>query len=207
MADAVNFHLDEPTHTYTVNGVRVPSVTQILEELGIIDYRGVPPEMLKHAKDRGVAAHLACQYYDEDDLDGESLDPQITPYVAGWHKFRQEHHFRIIEIEQIHLGEVYGRRYGMKIDRLVDWAGQPTIIEIKCSSKIHRWYGAQTAAYAIGLGTKPGTKPEQSLAGFRRTVVHLKPNATYSLHEYDDPRDGVTFEYALYIAYWKNGFK
>ena len=199
---AINFQFTEATHEYTVDGIRVPSVTQILESAGLVDYRGIPPETLRYAAERGTAVHLASVYYDQEDLDPDSLDPQVAKYLAAWRKFRLEHEFQVLESEQMHLGELNDLQFGMTVDRVVKIDGRLAILDLKCSSKVYDWCGVQTAGYAIGLGN--GTL-DARLAVYRRLVVQLKPDCTYRLYEYSGPMDGEIFAAALRIAHWKMG--
>lgn len=195
------FEFNETLHKYTVDGVEVPSVTQILSSAGLVDYAGISQETLRYAAERGTAVHLACQFYDEEDLDPESLDLQVAKYVAAWRQFRLKHDFEILGSEQMHLGELNGLQFGMTIDRLIEWRGRRAILDIKCSSRIHRWCGVQTAGYAIGLESH-GTAA-QRLSLYRRLIVQLKPNCTYELYDCEDTEDGEIFAAALAISHWK----
>ena len=197
---AVNFQFDESTHTYTVDGVRIPSVTQILETVGLVDYKDIPRDVFAYAAERSVAVHSAAEFFDQHDLDIDSLDPQVMKYFIGWKNFRQDYPFEVFESEKIHVGELNGLKFGMKADRVVKLGkGQIGVYDIKCTSKLHPAYGVQTAGYVLGLGFK--CDPEVA----RRFVVHLRPNSLYQLHEYKDPKDGEIFEAALKIAWWKTG--
>ena len=194
----MKFEFDEKTHKYTVDGVEVPSVTQILEGVGLVDYRDIPRPVLAYAAERSVAVHTAAEFYDQHDLDFDSLDPQVAKYFIGWKNFRKDYSFEIVESEKMHIGQMGGLLFGMRVDRVVKLGnGQIGVIDIKCTSKVHRAYGVQTAGYVIGLGF-----PCDPLLA-RRFVVHLKPNSLYAVHEYKDPRDGEVFEAGLKIAYWR----
>ena len=202
MADAIKFEFDEATHSYTVNGVRIPSVTQILESVGLVDYKDIPRAVLNYAADRSIAVHTATEFFDQNDLDFDSLDEQVAKYFVGWRNFRKDYRFEIIESEKMHVGELHGLKFGMRVDRLVKLGnGQNAVIDIKCTSRVHPAYGIQTAGYVIGLGFGFPCNPLIA----RRFVVHLKPSGLYGLHEYKDPQDGEVFAAALRIAYWKNG--
>lgn len=54
---------DDDTHTYIVDGVIVPSVTQILETKFGSKYDRVDSQTLKRAADRGTAIHKAIEMY------------------------------------------------------------------------------------------------------------------------------------------------
>jgi len=77
---------DEPSHVYRWRGEVVPSVTQILSPL--VNYAMVPPEALERARLLGQAVHRMTELHDLDDLDEDSLTPEMLPYLAGWKKFR-----------------------------------------------------------------------------------------------------------------------
>ena len=133
MAAALTF--DPIRHAYAVDGVPVLSVTQILKAAGLVDYDGIPEHVLRYAAERGTAVHTACEYYDQDDLDPDTLDPQLAPYVAAWMQFRKQHPFKIMASERMYLGQFDGLRFGMTLDRLADMQGS-TILYIKCTSRI-----------------------------------------------------------------------
>src|SRR5262249_3605917 len=70
------------THEYRVDGALVPSVTQLLDDAGLTpDYSVVPPNVLQHARERGIHIDLACDLLDADDLDWRSVHPEAFPYV------------------------------------------------------------------------------------------------------------------------------
>ena len=54
---------DEETHTYLVDGIIVPSVTQLLKDQFQHKYDGVPEEVLKRASQRGTEVHEAIERY------------------------------------------------------------------------------------------------------------------------------------------------
>ena len=66
------FEFDEMDHIYRIDGQIIPSITQILKSSGIADTRYYTPQ----TAERGTAVHEACQFYDEDDLDMESIAPR-----------------------------------------------------------------------------------------------------------------------------------
>jgi len=83
------------THTYRLNGTILPSVTQILQRAGLIDFSSVPGAILQAAKDRGSAVHQALHYYNEGDLDAAFTTdfPQYAGYLSAWVRFLDESGF------------------------------------------------------------------------------------------------------------------
>jgi hypothetical protein len=76
-------------HIYTHQGAVLPSVTQILKAEGFIDTTFFDD----WSRDRGSMVHLATAYDDAGELDEDSLDPVIVPYLEAWRRFRLESGF------------------------------------------------------------------------------------------------------------------
>jgi hypothetical protein len=100
----------EFSHSYEVDGIVVPSVTQVLSLTGIDDVSGIPLHYLQRAAGIGTAVHQACELLDEDDLDLESLDPLIQGYVLGYQRFREETGFAVDLVEHRRIADVDGFR-------------------------------------------------------------------------------------------------
>src|SRR5215471_902905 len=99
-------------HTYICEGRIVPSVTQVLNACGLVCYEGIPQAILDHKADIGRAAHAACHYLDEGELEWESLDPEVEPYVRAWQKFRGEAPFRHELVEHRGIAQADGMTFG-----------------------------------------------------------------------------------------------
>lgn len=54
---------DDVTHTYLVDGVVVPSVTQLLKRRFSSKYDGIPDGIMKRASERGTRVHKAIENY------------------------------------------------------------------------------------------------------------------------------------------------
>lgn len=54
---------DDVTHTYLVDGVVVPSVTQLLKKRFSNKYDGIPDGIMKRASERGTRVHKAIENY------------------------------------------------------------------------------------------------------------------------------------------------
>ena len=86
----MNLVFDQPTHTYTLDGEPVPSVTTILREAGLLQLDAVPPVVLETARTRGTAVHALLHYFNEDDLDESSVADEYQPYLEAWKRYRDE---------------------------------------------------------------------------------------------------------------------
>jgi hypothetical protein len=189
--------LFEPdTHEYRHHGLVVPSVTQVLEPL--VDFSRVPEHVLDYARERGQAVHLACQLYDEDDLDIASLDPVIVPYLEAWIKFKADTKFEVLGIEQQYVHPVH--RYAGTIDRrgIMGITGERAILEIKAVAKLSPVTGLQTAGY------KELVERQTAEPGLARYSVRLRDNGLYELKHYDSADDFRVFLSLLNVRNWRS---
>ena len=86
---------DEEGHIYTLNGVPLESVTDILEDEGFIDTRFFD----EFSRERGTFVHLARHLDDMGELDEDTLDPVIAPYLEAWRRFKRESGFVVEQSE------------------------------------------------------------------------------------------------------------
>ena len=87
-------------HEYKVDGIIRPSVTTILKDVGIIDFSGIPKNILEAKSILGTGVHIACELKDKGILDYETLDNIYLPYLAAWEKFADKYECIIIENEK-----------------------------------------------------------------------------------------------------------
>ncbi|MFA5323951.1 MAG: hypothetical protein WC373_14865 [Smithella sp.] len=91
-------------HVYTSNGKTYPSITQILSAEGFIDTTWFD----EWSRDKGSMVHLACHYDVTGELDEESLDPEIVPYLAAFRRFMNESGFKVDKSEVPAINKTYG---------------------------------------------------------------------------------------------------
>lgn len=79
---------DEKTHTYTVDGVVLPSVTHICRFLAY-DYKSDKPWLAEAAARRGTAVHEACALIDYGEKPEET--PEIAGYLKAYRRFLKDY--------------------------------------------------------------------------------------------------------------------
>ena len=79
------------SHVYTYKGQHWPSITQILKTEGFIDTTWFD----EWSRDKGSMVHLAVKYDIAGELNEESLDDEIRPYLTGFRKFMAESGFKV----------------------------------------------------------------------------------------------------------------
>lgn len=213
---------DPATHTYTLGGHVLPSVTQVL---GILqsDYSGVPREVVEAAGRRGTAVHALLENDEDISLIVESTKKQhIAPHPSGWkaatrqkleqrtgqnldgyvdaaRRFVCDSGFSTTVSEQLAYHPVY--KYAGRLDRAgtLRINGNLAIVDWK-TGIITPTVRLQLAAYANLL-----KDPRK----YRRLAVKLNCNGTYKVHEYpssETARDFQVFLAALACYRWRKQY-
>jgi hypothetical protein len=184
-------------HEYKENGIKIPSVTQILEESGLVDLSWISPELLEAKADLGHKVHQTTEYYDNDTLDVESLDPLLEGYLEGWIKFKADYKFEVLESELQLFHKVY--RYAGTIDRI---GKDLTLLDIKTGimTQSHR---IQTMGYKLLYDQDK--KPKEQIK--KRLCVYLDEFGKYKVAQHENSNDKNIFLSALTITNFKRGSK
>jgi hypothetical protein len=185
---------DEAKHEYSYAGKKVPGVTSILAPL--VDYSMIPREVMERAQLLGQAVHKATELHDQDELDMDSLDPQLVPYLDAWIKFREEVDFHPVGVEGQIFHPTY--RYAGTYDRLGEVRGEMAILDIKKMMTLGPVIGLQLAAYLAAHNHKHPGRPAVA-----RYALGLRADGTYQLQRYDDPTDWPTFLSLLTLRTFK----
>lgn len=189
----MRIELDEATHTYTVDGKVVPSVTQILDPLN--DFDGVPPDILERARQFGTAVHKMVELWERNVLDVEDLDPALKPYLAQYQAAMQHTGWGVIASEARVAHPALG--YAGTLDLVVrDRKDRPAVVDVK-SGQIPLTVGAQVAAYASAYTTMLGDS-----AKYRRYCLQITPNA-FKVVELTEASDWSLFVSALNVHKFK----
>ena len=178
---------DEATHSYTMDGEPVPSVTTILKSEGFID----TAFFTDYGRDRGKLAHLCCHLDDTGELDESTVDPVLMPYLLAYRRFKRESGFVASSSEEPLASATY--RFAGTPDRFGTFKDiECALLDIKTGSA-EPWVRLQLAAYEILKG-----------APYKRFALQLKDDGTYKLHPFADRQDRNVFLSALAVYHWKN---
>lgn len=141
---------DPEKHLYRLKGVRIPSVTQILEICGCIDKTWYTQE----ACTRGQYVAKATALLDLGQLDWSTVDDRLMPYLQSWRKFIEGSGivFEPQDIEREVCNPVFG--YAGRFDRLGLWGGMTTLIDIKTGGQ-EPWHSLQLNLYAYTISPSP----------------------------------------------------
>lgn len=181
----IDFHA--ATHTYALDGVRVPSVTEVLAPQN--DWSHVEPWVLEAAGAIGRDVHAAVNLMVRGALDWDSLDPVIAQYVRGAQRFLQASGAVVLASEQPVASKALG--VAGTLDLLVMWNGWHYFIDWKVSATVPSTVGAQLAAYQqLYCETFLGGR---KLVRSRRMCVRLKHNAYSVQRMHEDNGDWSLF--------------
>lgn len=189
---------DAETHTYKVNRVVYPSVTQILSDEGWSDYSFLA---YRPARDpcfenrgeelsyRGHWVHAACALLLQGRLRWDSLHsaPAWAGFVLSCQLAVDRNGITPLLIEQIFFNPEDG--YCGTIDLLCvieDWL---VVLDLKTGEK-ERWHRLQTALYRRGVLYLPVEVYPWRGEAHRRATLHLKEDGSPGRLEWmDDVRD------------------
>lgn len=148
---------DPVKHEYSVDGVRLPSVTEVLKHQGILR----PWTNDQFYRDRGTAIHEAAKILlDGQEIEESSIDPAIFPFVESLRRWLADSRPEPLLVEEPMFDRVYG------------YAGTPDLATIDGvlydfkSGGVERGHSVQLAAY-VDLCTANGYPMD------RAAVVYL----------------------------------
>lgn len=185
---------DPETHTYRVDGKRVPGVTTILRHANLMDLRFADDSAMK----RGTDVHTLIEKSIEATHKGSPLDVRemknpLIPYYEAWEKFQRAVRPEILANEEPVFNSMY--RYAGMLDlrcRVSRDAGpEEWLIDIKTGGA-SSWHSLQTAGYSLCFDRF-----------MKRYALYLRPDATYRLVPHNDAADQDVFLSALALANWK----
>lgn len=186
---------DEPSHTYTVDGRRFPSVSEISGMLR--PESGAREDVLEYKRQIGKAVHKAIELMEAGTLDASTLDPAIVDYVNAWRKFKDESRFTVLHSEMI----VVSRK--LRVAGTLDLTGMRAgdqfveLLDLKAVWSMGDETAIQTAGYAICYEEMTGVKVD------RRGGLQLLRDGTYRYHPYKDGNDRNVFLACLTLHNWK----
>lgn len=185
---------DARTHTYMMGGEIVPGVTSVLKPL--IDFSRIPADVLAAKADLGRRIHAATEFDDDGDLDEDSVEPDVAPYLAAYRRFRAESGAVVVANERMVYEPMH--RYAGTLDRIlqidrIDW-----LVDIKSCVTTPMSAGPQTAAYLRALND-PRVQ--------RRAALRLRPDGTYRFEPLTSPDDWSCFYACLAVRRYTEKFQ
>ena len=156
----------DDTHTYRVDGLIVPSVTQLLKRKFGGKYDSIPTETLRKASERGTKIHKAIECYCRGFDDG-------SKEVRNFKFLKKYYGFETVNNELPIVLKFGGKIYAGRLDLILKMNDELSVADIKTTSSLDKEYlGHQLNLYRIGV--------EQS---YKLNIKRL-----YGIHLKDDTR-------------------
>jgi len=175
---------DPKTHTYTVDGETLPSVTQILRDMGFVDTTW----FTDYSRERGSLVHKIIKWHCQGVLDETTIDPVLRPYFDAWLKFVDDTGFISKEVEIPAYSSTF--RFAGTPDHVGILNVQPAILDCK-TGIITPVVGLQLAGYEQLTGV-----------GIKRFGLQLTDQGKYKLTEFKDRNDRQVFLAAVACWHW-----
>ena len=183
---------DPETHTYRKGETVLPSVTQILKDVGLIDTTFFAPEYAE----RGTRVHEATVFWDETGMDDDTLPEEWAGYLSAWKKFREETGFVPSHIEQAFCSD---QGYAGTVDRIGKTHKiNPLLLDIKTGPS-QPWHRLQLAAYALLV------KRELNIPIWDMWGVHLRKDGIYAVESYKSIEHSADWLAVLRVYHIKQG--
>ena len=197
---------EKDLHQYFWSGVRVPSVTQLLDAAHLIDYMSIPDYLREKSMERGTLVHEACQAYDEltrgtllplAALDWPELPELVRPYLEGYIQFRMDTGFVPLENELRGYNSLWG--YAGTLDLIGKFPdGRLALVDHKSGGSV-KSAAIQTVAYTEFDVVK------KYYPTLERYSLQLKADGSYRPHGpyLDTASDLEVLKSAINIYRWK----
>lgn len=171
---------DDASHRYYADGKLLMSVTQILDNAGMVSQYCRDEE----ARFRGSRVHELCHEDDARRLDMRKVPASLRGYVTAWRSFRRDTGFLPIASE--HRVDCPQFGYAGRFDRLGTRNGSKLLVllDIKTSKTgvVPEYTRLQLAAYAFAFNPT---------AVYERMGVALMPQGQYRIHTYPIANDRI----------------
>lgn len=147
----------EQTHQYLIEGVLVPSVSEILRFIFPDKYKDVPHRVLKEKALFGTHIHEAIEAYEK------GKEPCLTDMervtFSQYLRFKEEYQIKPIEMEMIiHYKDLYAGR----LDMTAYVKGLKTLIDVKTTCKLdYESLAWQLGMYKLAYGKARGIPIEK----------------------------------------------
>lgn len=182
---------DEATHTYTLDGVELPSVTQIIRYLAVDKANNADPNMALIARERGSAVHEATVVYDYSGEIPDDFPAEYAPYLEAYVQFVRDYKPKWILTEHAMGSNVMGMGYAGTLDRFGLIDGEFSLLDIKTSYKVDiPSLSAQLAAYSKLLREEQPTYSENKVNLYG---LQLMRNGKYRLYKCDGFKGAMLF--------------
>lgn len=167
---------DEEKHEYTINGIKVPSVTEVLGMASNIVYKDVNEHVLKLAGEKGSEVHFAIELYN--DTGYEEISEKNKGYLDAYKTFLEDYKDKFVILES--EAKLFHKtlQYAGTADIIAEYNGEKIIVDIKTTTKpLYFMVGMQVPAYKEAYNSNHKNKVNKSF------MLHLVKDGKYEFVE------------------------
>ena len=141
----------DDTHTYLVNGVIVPSVSEILKKIFPNKYKNIPLETLRRKATYGTIIHNYIEQY-EKGIITIKLDYIQEASFGQYLRLKDKYNINVLEQEKIvNFKDIYAGRF----DMVAEVNGSYCLCDIKTTASLDKEYLSwQLSLYEYAYGKK-----------------------------------------------------
>lgn len=180
---------DAATHTYTLGGQVVPSVTQVIKPLK--DYSAVPPAVLERKRALGVEVHAAVAADVRGELDFGAMSDEASGYMEGFWRWSAERPEYANRLDPALVEVAFGHpklKYAGTADMIIDGLA---VIDIKTRAPDKRADSIQCEAYAKLHLANGGNEPKE------HWILSLNADGTYKFQRVNHKQAWSRFRFLL----------
>ena len=143
----------EDGHLYLLDGVLLPSVSQVLSFVFPQKYNSIPEEILTRKANFGTKIHLAVERY-ESERELPEMNYIEEACFNQYLRLKQKHDIEVIEQERmVHYKDVYAGRF----DMIATIDGHKSLADIKTTAVLDKEYLSwQLSLYELATGWEFG---------------------------------------------------
>ena len=126
-----NNYYDEEAHKYYVDGVELPSVTEIAKPISAERLNALQLALVENARRRGSRCHeIAEEYLLFDDIEESEIEPEYLPYVAQFILWAKTYRPKVLYTER----KLFGNEFCGTLDLICQIDGKTLIVDYKFTS-------------------------------------------------------------------------
>lgn len=173
---------DKDTHTYKVDGITLPSVTEICSPITYHKF-AVGSALVEQAAIRGTAVHQHCADYDYGLIDDDyEVDVETSLFLKAWADFCHDYQ-PVWEYIELPLAS---KDCAGTVDRIGIIDGLRTIVDIKTAQSMDRASKVSVSAQIYGYQYLALCNDIQPIRANEGMAVQLKKDGTYAVYKVKD---------------------
>jgi len=196
---------NEETHTYYLDGVKIPGVTSVLGEFVYVEYHDIyvcttngqviAGEIMRRAADIGSAVHKVLELVLLHGIDAVYYPPEIDPAVKALVQWQKDYRPEIVCVEKRVVSTKYGFAGTLDILAYMPMTKRLSLTDAKTGLGLLT--GPQTAAYEKAYREETG---ERKIIDRHKLRLPKQEGGSYQFIPLKNPQDWQFFQNKLFSS-------